>query len=161
MPHFRLRVNDQYFEVDTPQANAIDARKLLESTEKLKTLDDVRSKIAALYAVLNVDEFKLERERQILKRIEEVEETLRPLEVTRKTIEAECEQHSIRVLWTGFIAMGVQTGVFARLTWWEYSWDIVEPCTYFATFSTVFATFGYYIFTKQVRGLSSLRDKLF
>ncbi|KAI6174684.1 Calcium uniporter protein [Aphelenchoides bicaudatus] len=149
MPHFRLRLNDQYYEVSTPQANAIDARKILESSEKLKSLDDLRAKIATLYAVLNVDDFKLEREKNLLKRIEEVEQSLRPLEIIRKTIEEECERYSIRVLWFGFIAMGVQTGIFARLTWWEYSWDIVEPCTYFATFSTVFATFGYYIFTKQ------------
>lgn len=46
--------------------------------------------------------------------------------------------------------MGLQTGIFARLTWYEYSWDIMEPVTYFATFSTVFATFGYYLMTNQV-----------
>ena len=43
------------------------------------------------------------------------------------------------------------SGLFARLTWWEYSWDIMEPVTYFATYSTVCATFGYYLYTKQVR----------
>jgi len=149
MPHFNLRINDQYFEVNTPQFDAIDARKVLESSDRLKSLDDIRSKIATLYAVLNVDDFKLERERKLLKKIEEVEEKLRPMEVKRKEIETECETYSIRVLWAGFIAMGIQTGIFARLTWWEYSWDIVEPCTYFATFSTVFASVGYYIFTKQ------------
>lgn len=81
MPHFRLRLNDQYFEVNTPQANAIDARRILESSDRLKGMDDLRSKIATLYAVLNVDDFKLERERNLLKRIEEVEQALRPLEI--------------------------------------------------------------------------------
>jgi hypothetical protein len=56
--------------------------------------------------------------------------------------------------------MGVQTGIFARLTWVEYSWDIVEPCTYFATYFTVFATFGYYIFTKQVSLLLGFNVRL-
>ena len=22
-------------------------------------------------------------------------------------------------------------GMLARLTWWEYSWDVMEPCTFF------------------------------
>lgn len=27
--------------------------------------------------------------------------------------------------------MGLQFGFLARLTWWEYSWDLMEPVTYF------------------------------
>jgi hypothetical protein len=30
----------------------------------------------------------------------------------------------------------VQFGLLARLTWWEYSWDIMEPITYFVTYGT-------------------------
>ncbi|KAI6238336.1 Calcium uniporter protein [Aphelenchoides fujianensis] len=161
IPHFRLRINDQYFEVSTPQANALEARKLLESTDRLKDLDDLRAKIATLYTVFNVDDFKLERERRLLQRLEKVEKQLGPMEKIRKTIEEECERYSTNVLWAGFVAMGLQTGIFARLTWWEYSWDIVEPCTYFATFSTVFATFGYYIFTKQSFEYPSAEGRIF
>lgn len=46
--------------------------------------------------------------------------------------------------------MGLQFGLFARLTWWEYSWDIMEPVTYFATYGTAAAMFAYYVLTKQV-----------
>lgn len=80
MSHFRIRLNDQYFEVNTPQANVIEARKVLETSDRLKSLDDVRSKISALYAILNIDDFKLEREQRLLAKIEEVEIQLRPLE---------------------------------------------------------------------------------
>jgi calcium uniporter protein, mitochondrial len=55
-----------------------------------------------------------------------------------------------RTFWAGFAAICFQVGVFARLTWWEYSWDIMEPITYFATFSTVVISLAYYIVTKQV-----------
>ena len=47
--------------------------------------------------------------------------------------------------------MGVQFGALARLTWWEYSWDIMEPITYFVTYGTSIAAFAYYVLTKQVR----------
>ncbi|KAI6170078.1 Calcium uniporter protein [Aphelenchoides besseyi] len=161
IPHFRLRINDQFFEVSTPQSNAIEARELLKSTDRLKDLNDLRAKIATLHTIFNVDDFKLERERKLLERLEEVEKQLLPMEKVRKEIEKECERYSTNVLWCGFIAMGLQTGIFARLTWFEYSWDIVEPCTYFATYSTVFATFGYYIYTKQNFEYPSAEGRIF
>lgn len=40
------------------------------------------------------------------------------------------------VMWAGLAYMGFQFGLLARLTWWEYSWDIVEPITYFVTYGT-------------------------
>ncbi|KAK5976465.1 calcium uniporter protein mitochondrial [Trichostrongylus colubriformis] len=64
-------------------------------------------------------------------------------------------------MWAGFAAMGVQTGLFARLTWWEYSWDIMEPVTYFATYATVVATFGYYLYTRQSFEYPNARERLF
>lgn len=47
--------------------------------------------------------------------------------------------------------MGVQFGILARLTWWEYSWDIMEPVTYFVTYGTAMAAYAYYCLTKQVK----------
>lgn len=52
--------------------------------------------------------------------------------------------------------MSVQFGGLARLTWWEYSWDIMEPVTYFVTYGTTMTWFIYYLVTKQV-GLTRLR----
>lgn len=46
--------------------------------------------------------------------------------------------------------MSVQFGVLARLTWWEYSWDIMEPVTYFVTYGTAMAVYAYFCITKQV-----------
>ena len=41
-----------------------------------------------------------------------------------------------------------QFGVLARLTWWEYSWDIMEPVTYFVTYGTAMAAYAYFVLTK-------------
>lgn len=53
-------------------------------------------------------------------------------------------------IWTFLIMMSVQFGGLARLTWWEYSWDIMEPVTYFVTYGTTMTWFIYYLVTKQV-----------
>lgn len=47
--------------------------------------------------------------------------------------------------------MGVQFGVLGRLTWWEYSWDIMEPVTYFVTYFTAMGFYAYSLVTGQVR----------
>lgn len=52
--------------------------------------------------------------------------------------------------WGGLGYMSIQFGILARLTWWEYSWDIMEPVTYFVTYGTTMAAYAYYVLTKQV-----------
>lgn len=52
--------------------------------------------------------------------------------------------------WIGLGLMSVQFGILARLTWWEYSWDIMEPVTYFVTYGTAMAIYAYYCVTRQV-----------
>ena len=40
---------------------------------------------------------------------------------------AQAEKRTNHLTWLGLGAMSVQFGILARLTWWEYSWDIMEP----------------------------------
>lgn len=51
----------------------------------------------------------------------------------------------------GLVAMSVQFGALARLTWWEYSWDIMEPVTYFVTYGTAMLGYCYFLATRQVK----------
>lgn len=53
--------------------------------------------------------------------------------------------------WAGLGLMSVQFGILARLTWWEYSWDIMEPVTYFVTYGTAMAAYAYFVLTKEVQ----------
>lgn len=57
--------------------------------------------------------------------------------------------HSSRVVWTGMALLSVQGGALAWLTWWVYSWDVMEPVTYFITYATSIGAFAYYVLTKQ------------
>lgn len=61
--------------------------------------------------------------------------------------------------WCGLGFMSIQFGILARLTWWEYSWDIMEPVTYFVTYGTAMAGYAYYCVTKQEYILEDVRDR--
>jgi len=50
-----------------------------------------------------------------------------PYEAKKHTIEEKCIHKSKTWPWMGLGLMGIQFGALARLTWWEYSWDIMEP----------------------------------
>ena len=68
----------------------------------------------------------------------------------RQELEPVAERRTTALTWVGLGLMSVQFGILARLTWWEYSWDIMEPVTYFVTYGTAMAAYAYYVVTKQV-----------
>lgn len=65
-------------------------------------------------------------------------------------LEATATRRTNLLTWAGLGLMSMQFGILARLTWWEYSWDIMEPVTYFVTYGTAIACYAYYVLTKQV-----------
>jgi len=56
--------------------------------------------------------------------------------------------------------MVLQASILARLTWWEFSWDIMEPITYFITVSTGIVGWTYFAMTKNEYTYQNLRDQL-
>jgi len=68
----------------------------------------------------------------------------------REELEKKAEKRTRHLQWIGLALMGTQFGFMARLTWWEYSWDVMEPVTYFVGYATAIAMFAYYVITRQV-----------
>ncbi|VDL15978.1 unnamed protein product, partial [Hymenolepis diminuta] len=64
-----------------------------------------------------------------------------------------------RLTWLGLGAMGLQFGLLARLTWWEYSWDIMEPVTYFVGYGTTMAIYAYFVVTRQDYSFPEVFDR--
>lgn len=71
----------------------------------------------------------------------------------KATIEARSESKTSGLLWGGLALLSVQGGALAWLTWWVYSWDIMEPVTYFITFANSMVFFAYFLVTRQVSNL--------
>ena len=112
----------------------------------------MRNLVGQLYAALNVDEHQLRREREMMAELEKVQAELVPLEEKALELGLFASKRTNTMAWVGLGLMSVQFGILARLTWWEYSWDIMEPVTYFVTYGTAMLTYAYFAITKQVRG---------
>ncbi|OQR69091.1 calcium uniporter protein [Tropilaelaps mercedesae] len=169
---FRLTLNKKTYTVEPPNINVLsvyfalfcnmcDIRTEKLASEHAESLADVKVLVNRLYESLTVSEHQLEQERKILKKIEKIQGEIEPLDKIKEEIARSSQRRTTILGWMGLGLMGVQFGVLARLTWWEYSWDIMEPVTYFVTYGTSMAAYAYFMVTKQDYYLPDVRDREF
>ena len=80
------------------------------------------------------------------------------LKKTKEALAEKAKKHTNRMVWLGLGLMGVQAGVLARLTWFDYSWDIVEPISYFVTYTAVMGVYAYFVLTRKVLSKFKAKD---
>ncbi|XP_017863724.1 PREDICTED: calcium uniporter protein, mitochondrial isoform X4 [Drosophila arizonae] len=139
---FSIQINNRNLDVKPPEREKI-------TIEKIDKMDEVRKIIAQLYEAFNVGEYQLEKSNQLAKELETLRYELEPLEEKKMELVKKAERRTNMMTWVGLGLMSVQFGILARLTWWEYSWDIMEPVTYFVTYGTTMAMYAYYCVTKR------------
>ncbi|PIK50999.1 putative calcium uniporter protein, mitochondrial, partial [Apostichopus japonicus] len=149
---FKLRINDNRYMVHPPDLGQL-------VTEDLQAFSDVKSMIYQLYSTLHVEEHQLHREKDLRKKMEKLQSELQPLEELKWELDQKAANRTNYLVWGGLGVMGLQFGLLARLTWWEYSWDIVEPITYFVTYGTALIMYGYFVLTKQEYLFPEARDR--
>lgn len=57
--------------------------------------------------------------------------------------------------------MSFQVGILAELTWDVYSWDIVEPISYFIAFATAMSFYAFHLMTRADFEMMTMTDRLF
>ena len=139
---FCLQINDNEFKVNPPVIESL-------SKEELQKISDVKLLVSQLYEALNIEEFQLSREQELASELELLKKELEPLEAQRSEILRHADERTSTITWVGLGLMSIQFGILARLTWWEYSWDIMEPVTYFVTYGTAIAGYAYFVMTRQ------------
>eukprot|EP00873_Tetraselmis_striata_P029318 jgi/Tetstr1/449582/TSEL_036669.t1 len=82
---------------------------------------------------------------EISLRVQELERQLAPMMKEKRQIECTAEQRSKRFLYATLLAMIAQYSIILRLTYFEFSWDVMEPIAYFATGGTSIACLIYYL----------------
>ncbi|XP_077156746.1 calcium uniporter regulatory subunit MCUb, mitochondrial [Paroedura picta] len=154
MNDFKLVINGTEYKVQPPLKDKL-------STEHATNVDDVKSLVHRLFTALHLEDHQTRKERELLQKMELLKEQLLPLEQIKARLTAEADAKSSRLLWIGLALMSTQGGALAWLTWWVYSWDIMEPVTYFITYGSAMAFYAYFVLTKQDYIYPDAQDRQF
>ncbi|XP_054460519.1 calcium uniporter regulatory subunit MCUb, mitochondrial-like [Anoplopoma fimbria] len=150
---FQLVINDAVYNVCSPEKAG--------TGEHGMEMKDVKHVVHLLHTALHLPEHHLLKERQLLERLDNIKQELSPLEKMKAQLSHTADFHSSRAIWTGMALLSVQGGALAWLTWWVYSWDVMEPVTYFITYATSIGVFAYYVLTKQDYIYPDAKDRQF
>ncbi|KAK9802958.1 hypothetical protein WJX72_010589 [[Myrmecia] bisecta] len=88
-------------------------------------------------------------EREVKARLEALQEELAPLEQQKQDIDTSAHRRSRLVMWTGFLFLLAQFSLLFRLTFWELSWDVIEPISYFLSSFMGIAAYMYFLWTQE------------
>ncbi|KAM4810079.1 calcium uniporter regulatory subunit MCUb, mitochondrial [Rhinophrynus dorsalis] len=154
MNNFKLIINNSTYLVQPPPR---DNPHLGNSSE----MDAIRSLVHSLYTALHLEEHQLKKEQELLQRLDTLKEQLQPLEQMKAMIMAKSDAKTSRLMWIGLALMSTQGGALAWLTWWVYSWDIMEPVTYFITYGSAIAFYAYFVLTKEDYVYPAIRERQF
>lgn len=81
--------------------------------------------------------------------LEHINKQLGPLEVVKHGCDKKAASHAERLVWGGFIGLMSQWLVLGRLTWWEYSWDVIEPITWFVNMGNTIAAYAFFMIYRR------------
>ncbi|XP_072319640.1 calcium uniporter regulatory subunit MCUb, mitochondrial-like [Eucyclogobius newberryi] len=151
---FKLVLNNIVHDVHSPE-------KVSVSSEHAVEMEDMKDMVHLLHTALNLPEYHQLKERELLEKMDSLKQELAPLEKMKAELSHKAEFHSSKALWTGMALLSVQGGALAWLTWWVYSWDVMEPVTYFITYATSMGAFSYYVLTKQDYLYAEAKDRQF
>lgn len=93
-------------------------------------------------------------------KIEEVDRKLLPLEETYDKILKEADDKTDNLLVVFLGGSTVSFFTIARLTWWEYSWDIMEPVAWAAQAGGMLFWGWYYFITRSENSMTAISDRL-
>ncbi|KAL2508118.1 Calcium uniporter protein 6 [Forsythia ovata] len=86
---------------------------------------------------------------------------LKKLQEKKEEIDMLAHKQVRRILWTG-LGLGMsQVGLFFRLTFWEFSWDVMEPIAFFATATGIVIGYAYFLVTSRDPTYQDLLKRLF
>ncbi|KAL6641275.1 hypothetical protein ACP70R_019456 [Stipagrostis hirtigluma subsp. patula] len=76
-------------------------------------------------------------------------EELKAMEAQKADIDRDAASLVRRELWCGLAYLVVQTAGFMRLTFWELSWDVMEPICFYVTSMYFMAGYAFFLRTKK------------
>ena len=74
---------------------------------------------------------------------------LEPMQVIKRNCDSQAERRSNRLLWTGLLGLVAQWSFLVRMTWWDSSWDEVEPFTFFITMGNSILAYSFFMIYRR------------
>lgn len=86
---------------------------------------------------------------------------LKKLQERKAELDVMAHKQVRNILWGGLGFSLLQVGLFFRLTFWEFSWDVMEPIAFFTTTTGVVIGYAYFLFTSRDPTYQDLMKRLF
>lgn len=90
-----------------------------------------------------------------------IREELKILQEKKEEIDVLAHKQVRRILWSGLGFSIVTVSLFFRLTFWEFSWDVMEPIAFFTTTTGLVIGYAYFLFTSRDPTYQDLMKRLF
>ncbi|XP_027336170.1 calcium uniporter protein 6, mitochondrial-like [Abrus precatorius] len=90
-----------------------------------------------------------------------IREELKKLQEMKKEIDVLAHKQVRRILWSGLGFSVLMVGFFFRLTFWEFSWDVMEPIAFFITTTGLVIGYAYFLFTSRDPTYQDFMKRLF
>ncbi|KAJ7454046.1 hypothetical protein B0H11DRAFT_2070131 [Mycena galericulata] len=100
-----------------------------------------------------------DRTRFLRRRLEYIGRELKGMEDLKQACDREAHRGARRMATAGFGVLAVYWGTVARLTFWDYGWDVMEPITYLSGLSTVMAGYLWFLYQGREVSYSSVLDR--
>ncbi|KAL4285298.1 hypothetical protein GQ457_16G000540 [Hibiscus cannabinus] len=86
---------------------------------------------------------------------------LKRLQEKKEEIDVLAHKQVRRILWCGLGFFVAQITLFFRLTFWEFSWDVMEPITFFTTATGIIIGYAYFLLTSRDPSYQDILKRLF
>ncbi|CAD7697567.1 unnamed protein product [Ostreobium quekettii] len=97
---------------------------------------------------------------QIQGNLDALREKIAPLRSELAGIDERADAWSNRIVVGGLALLVLQFALFFRLTYWELSWDVMEPVGYFASLGMSILAYAYFLITREDFATQSLRERI-
>jgi len=88
-------------------------------------------------------------------------EELKRLQEQKEIIDKRAHKQVRAMLWGGLGLGFAQIGLFFRLTFWDFSWDVMEPIAFFTTSAGIIIGYAFFMFTSKDLSYVDLMQILF
>ncbi|KAK9767213.1 hypothetical protein K7432_003138 [Basidiobolus ranarum] len=74
---------------------------------------------------------------------------IEPMSKLKKKLDKQAQTASLILATGSFTGLVTYVGIMARLTWWDYGWDVMEPVAYFTSIGMGIVGYLYFLITKR------------